>query len=79
MNVATPAAKPYKAAMANFTLAVDGMHCDGCVRRLRKMLEATQGVRVVDVKIGEVAVEAEALDGTRATIERAGYTVTSGA
>lgn len=63
--------------MSTFTLGVDGMHCDGCVRRLRKMLEGTQGVRVVDVTIGVVSIEAEAVDAARATIERAGYTVTS--
>lgn len=47
------------------------MHCDACVRRVRKALEKTEGVSVQDVQVGwaEVAAdparEAAVLDALR--------------
>lgn len=33
-------------------VTIEGMHCDGCVRRVRKALEKTPGVNVEDVRVG---------------------------
>ncbi|HLT47011.1 MAG TPA: cation transporter [Rubricoccaceae bacterium] len=61
------------------TIAIDGMSCGHCVAAVRRALEATPGVEVTHVAIGEARV---CLDPTRvdrsaieATIEEAGYTV----
>ena len=56
-------------------LAIEGMHCQACVQRVRKALEKVEGARVQQVDIGsaEVAVdsarEAVVLDAVR----KAGY------
>lgn len=38
--------------MAEFTLEIDGMHCGSCVRRVTQALSATEGIQVVEVRIG---------------------------
>ena len=61
------------------TITIDGMHCDGCAQRLKRVLERESGVEKADVsyKDGEAHVQ---FDGQRTTadrlrdiIERAGY------
>lgn len=57
------------------TLAIDGMHCGACVKRVRTALVKVPGVRVGDVAIGEATVT---LDGVAeadvvAALEKAGY------
>lgn len=37
---------------APFTLKVEGMHCGGCVRRVKAALEAVEGATVEDVQVG---------------------------
>lgn len=37
-------------------LAVNGMHCDGCVRRLTAALETLPGVEVDSVEVGSAKV-----------------------
>jgi copper chaperone len=37
-----------------FCLIVEGMHCGGCVKRVKKALEETPGVDVKSVEIGRV-------------------------
>ena len=57
------------------TLAIDGMHCGACVKRVRVALEKVAGVAVDDVAIGKATVtltgaaEADVL----AALEKAGY------
>jgi copper chaperone CopZ len=57
------------------TLAIDGMHCGACVRRVRTALEKVPGVAVSDVAIGTATVtlvgapRADVL----AALEKAGY------
>jgi len=41
-------------------LAIEGMHCDGCVQRVRRALERVEGVRVESVQVGSAVVAAEA-------------------
>jgi copper chaperone CopZ len=59
-----------------FELAVDGMHCQACVRRVKAALAAVPGVIVDEVTVGHVRGE---LDGAAradvaAAIASAGFT-----
>jgi copper chaperone len=38
------------------SLTVDGMHCDGCVRRVTHALNAIGGVQVDSVEVGSASV-----------------------
>ena len=40
-------------------VAIEGMHCDGCVQRVRRTLEKLDGVAVREVKIGSADVSAD--------------------
>jgi copper chaperone CopZ len=57
------------------TIAIDGMHCQACVRRVQKALEAVEGARVENVEVGSAVVIADA--GREAAlleaIRKAGY------
>jgi copper chaperone len=56
-------------------LAIEGMHCDGCVRRVRRAIEKVNGARVESVQVGSAAV-AIAQDGEMAVLDavrKAGY------
>ncbi len=59
-------------------LSIEGMHCDGCVRRVTNALAAVEGVRVDAVEVGSATVAA---DPTRvspeqivAAVDRIGFT-----
>ncbi len=41
-------------------LAIDGMHCDGCVRRVKKILERAGAKNVTEVTIGSATLDASA-------------------
>lgn len=66
--------------MATKTIRIEGMDCEGCVSRVRQVLEAEAGVREADVMYpaGEARVEYDErmLSSARLheLIERAGYT-----
>ncbi len=60
-----------------FNLAVDGMHCGACVRRVKQALEKVDGVTLEDVAVGSargtfdpVATDAGALCDA---VKAAGY------
>lgn len=59
----------------SLTLAIDGMHCGACVRRVKTALEKVPGVQVGNVAIGRAEVElGEASAGdVVAALEKAGY------
>jgi copper chaperone CopZ len=40
-------------------ISIEGMHCDACVRRVRKALENVPGVHVQDVAVGSALIAAE--------------------
>ena len=40
-------------------VAIEGMHCQACVQRVRKALEKIEGVSVSDVQVGSAQVTAE--------------------
>jgi len=71
--------------MESVTLKISGMTCAGCVRSVRNVLEAVQGVRSAQVSLerGEATVEldrdrgmpgnADSLAALKAAVEAAGY------
>jgi copper chaperone len=66
--------------METKTIRIEGMHCDGCASRVKRVLEKEPGVREADVsyQAGEARVKYnEHTVGTerfRELIEQAGYT-----
>lgn len=48
-------------------LKIEGMHCEGCVRRVTQALSAVGGVRVKRVDVGSAAV---VVDSTRVSPEQ---------
>lgn len=65
------------AAAPTVTLAIDGMSCGHCVGAVSRALEATPGITVRSVAVGNAEVEAEspaAAAAALAAIEAAGYT-----
>ena len=67
-------------AIAALELAIDGMRCDACVRRVEAAIGAIAGVEAVDARIGGVRVEyyaqAASREGIEAAIRELGYAVT---
>lgn len=63
--------------MAEFTLAIDGMHCGSCVRRAGQALAAVDGLTVSEVRVGAARLAADDAEAaTTAAIEalgKAGY------
>lgn len=56
-------------------LAIEGMHCQACVRRVQKAIEKVEGVQVGAVEVGSATVEARP-DQEQAVLEavrKAGY------
>ncbi|MBK8010114.1 MAG: heavy-metal-associated domain-containing protein [Deltaproteobacteria bacterium] len=50
----------------SFNLLIDGMHCSGCVRRVKKAIESVPGVRLdaVEVEVGRADIHAAANTST---------------
>lgn len=59
-------------------LKIDGMHCDGCVRRVTQALGALDGVRVESVVVGSAAVSVDPAKASpeqvTAAVDRIGFT-----
>ena len=43
--------------MTTVQLAIDGMHCDGCVRRVEKVLRSVTGLGVEGVTVGSATLK----------------------
>ena len=56
-------------------IAIEGMHCQACVKRVRMALEKVDGVTVREVSIGSAVVDADADQqaAALAAIQKAGY------
>ena len=56
-------------------IAIEGMHCEACVKRVRMALEKVDGVTVREVSIGSAVVEADAAHQAAAlgAVQKAGY------
>jgi copper chaperone len=70
--------------METITLKVGGMTCQGCVRSVKKVLEAVPGVRNADVSLeeaqakvelhpGHAASDQDTLTSLKQAVEAAGY------
>lgn len=51
------------------TLLIDGMHCGGCVRRVKKAIESVPDTRLdaVEVEVGRAEIRIAPAGGTNAT------------
>jgi len=56
-------------------IAIEGMHCEACVKRVRMALEKVEGVAVREVAIGSAVVDGDATRQAAAleAIQKAGY------
>jgi copper chaperone CopZ len=56
-------------------LAIDGMHCQSCVQRVRKAIEKVEGARVEQVEVGkaDVSVDPASEPAVLEAIRKAGY------
>ena len=56
-------------------VSIDGMHCDACVRRVRKAVESIDGAAVEHVEVGaaQVAVDSGREPLVLEAIRKAGY------
>lgn len=62
-------------------LSVQGMHCDGCVKRVANLLAKVEGVDAPEVSLGHASFEADdeaSAEAARAALVKAGYTVAQG-
>ena len=69
--------------MNEVTLTIQGMSCGGCVNSVKRVLGAVQGIEPLKVEVGRAIVRIDPALATtaqaKAAIERAGFTVVSGA
>jgi len=56
-------------------IAIEGMHSEACVKRVRRALESIDGLQVREVILGSVAVDGDAKQRAAAieAIEKAGF------
>ncbi len=63
--------------MAEFTLRIDGMHCDSCIRRVSQALASAEGVQVQEVRLGAARLTTNLapvpVDLAVAALAKAGY------
>jgi copper chaperone len=62
--------------MIDFALAIEGMHCGACVKRVKTALSTIPGVEVDEVEIGRAHGRVESADAVLAVVAavtRAGY------
>jgi copper chaperone CopZ len=59
-------------------MSIEGMHCDGCVRRVTNALSAVDGVRVDSVEVGSATVATDPArvspEQVAAAVDRIGFT-----
>ena len=62
-----------------YRAAIDGMHCEACVRRVTKALGDLHGVRVLSVEVGSARVLAapESEQALREAVSKAGFALQS--
>jgi len=56
-------------------IAIDGMHCQACVQRVRKAIEKVDGVAIQQVEVGSAVVTADSGRETAVleAVRKAGY------
>jgi copper chaperone CopZ len=60
---------------SDMKLAIEGMHCQACVARVRKALEGIDGARVNRVEVGSAEISIDSLQEPLVldAIRKAGY------
>lgn len=65
--------------MAEMTVRIEGMSCQHCVARVKKALDALQGISRAEVSVGSASVDIDEAkirrEDVEAAIEKAGYKV----
>ncbi len=65
--------------MKDITLKIEGMSCQHCVMRVKKAIDAVQGVSKAEVVIGQAAVSFDETKTTKeaisSAVEKAGYKI----
>ncbi len=57
---------------------IEGMHCDGCVRRVKASLEKLPGVKVEEVVVGKAVLRGSTeTEPVRGAIEKLGFRLVS--
>jgi copper chaperone CopZ len=68
--------------MQQLNLAITGMHCGACVRRVTMALEKIQGVQIGSVEVGSARLEYDPAQADptaiMASIEKIGFSATKG-
>jgi copper chaperone len=59
--------------VSDITLAIEGMHCGACVRRVTQALQRVPGTTVEEVRIGAARVQSEDPVPLVAALAKAGY------
>jgi copper chaperone len=63
--------------MQQLELAIEGMHCEACVRRVTNALTGVPGVRIESVEVGSAKVEydpsAVNLEQIAAAVDKIGF------
>lgn len=61
--------------MSEFAIAIDGMHCGACVRRVKAALDKTPGVVVESVEVGRARgkLDGASAEAVAAAVTAAGY------
>ena len=56
-------------------IAIDGMHCQACVQRVRKAIEKVEGVATQQVDVGSAVVTADSAreSAVLEAVRKAGY------
>ena len=68
--------------MKNIEMKIEGMHCEGCSKRLTKVLSNIEGVKAVEVslenKLAKIEYDEEVakIEDFKEAIEDAGFEVT---
>lgn len=55
---------------------IEGMHCDACVRRVKKALEKVPGLTVQGVSVGsaDVVGDSSVLEQAKSALDQVGFT-----
>ncbi len=65
--------------MSQMKLAINGMHCQSCVRRVTAALEKVPGVQIKSVEVGSAQLDYDpavaAPEAIRAAVEKIGFAV----
>jgi copper chaperone CopZ len=59
--------------MHHVNIAIEGMHCQACVARVRRALEKLDGVTIHEISVGSASVDTADPAAALAAISSAGY------